>query len=243
VEKAMSLIGMLLSVVSLFIGCSASKPTTYAEQIIAINKEISKNPNNAKDFVERGQIHFKTRKWHLALQDFDIALSMDQKNVRTLFLRGKCYYEIKQYPDAIADFSKVIELSHQPGASPPGWSGIEDMAKYHEMRSKAYEKMMNYQKAIDDLSTAINLNAKITHPDYHEYDLERFDRRSNLYEKIGNQQLAESDRKEYVKLYNRRYANSPQPSSYSVVPSGVIPHYYGPVNRNGQWYYDEIPPP
>ena len=59
--------------------------------------------NSAKNALEKGNIA-------LCIKFADDAIKLNPNYAESYFIRGKAFYETKQYDRAIEDFTKVIEL-------------------------------------------------------------------------------------------------------------------------------------
>jgi len=86
-----------------------------------------------------------------ALVEYTKAITVDPMSGSTIFSRGQLYAKMKDYPFAIADFSKAIEVSYNAGA----YTGV-----YYSTRAEAYEKAGQKDKALQDLNYMIETRPK-----------------------------------------------------------------------------------
>tara|TARA_B100001250_G_scaffold333140_1_gene298737 strand:- start:1049 stop:1744 length:696 start_codon:yes stop_codon:yes gene_type:complete len=95
---------------------------------------------NYKFFYNRGNVRREMNKLTLALEDFNEAISIEEKEGDLYNNRGNLYYRMKNYTLAINDFKKFSELQPE--------------------NEKAYLNIAKSQFLVDDFQSAIN-NLKI----------------------------------------------------------------------------------
>lgn len=67
-------------------------------------------PENAQDFVQRGNRYSRNGVYEKAVADYTQAIELDQTFADAYFNRGVSYYELNLYDEAITDFTAAIEL-------------------------------------------------------------------------------------------------------------------------------------
>jgi tetratricopeptide (TPR) repeat protein len=90
-----------------------------------------------------------------AIQDLDIALTLDPDNYSIHANRGQVHRLLKEYNKALEDYTSAINCGgHKlPGA--------------YNNRAFCYAKLEQYEEAIDDYSKAIECDPKNTHALYN----------------------------------------------------------------------------
>jgi tetratricopeptide (TPR) repeat protein len=78
-------------------------------------KGSRKNLNNLKIaiFNNKGNAYLRLGKFKEALKDFDFVLENDEGNVKALFRRGLCLYNLRRFHSAMKDFLKAKETSSE----------------------------------------------------------------------------------------------------------------------------------
>ena len=103
------------------------------------NISIALNPNNAKVFTNRANIHGLKGRFDLALSDYSKSIELDKTDEQIFFNRGVTYSMMKQFDKAIEDYTTA--LKRKP-----------DFKAAKESRAYAYVDNKNYDKAITELS-------------------------------------------------------------------------------------------
>lgn len=112
--------------------------------LVAFNKSIELNPNNAEAFYGRGNLYYQQGDYQQAIADYNRAIAINPSYANAYFNRGLSRDKQENYSGAIDDYSKV--LSFQP----------KDAEAYYQ-RGLAYYKLQDYGKAIEDYTSAIRL--------------------------------------------------------------------------------------
>ena len=96
------------------------------------------------DFISslygRGNTYHLDKKYSEAVRDYTRAIEIDNGDPDYYFHRGITYYNMRSYNEAVEDYTRAIEIR------PRKW--------YYSLRSKAYEKMGETQKAEEDKESA-----------------------------------------------------------------------------------------
>ena len=142
------------------------------------SKAIELDSNCAAAYYNRGIVYGNLGQHENAIKDYDKAIELDPNYVNAYYNRGNVYENLGQHENAIKDYDKAIELYSN------------DAVAYNN-RGAGYEKLKKYEKAIEDYTRAIQLN-----PEYKNAYLNR----AGAYSAIGEEALAEADRKKAEEL-------------------------------------------
>ncbi|MEQ8629460.1 tetratricopeptide repeat protein [Ekhidna sp.] len=172
-----------------------------------INKNLTRKPS-AEDYFLSAMIHEAENKDLRALADYEAVIQKDPNNLEAYFQKGLIYYNSASNEQAIKDFTYVIDNQSGSetkavyyGIDPSGSRGtflttLQSMiSKVYQYRAMAYEKNGEWDKAIDDFTTAF------------EYDttVDGYINRSQLYAKMGRKREAISDLKNAIELNLESY--------------------------------------
>lgn len=151
----------------------------YAEEAIRdYDKAIELNPNSAVAYYNCGTVYNKSGQQKKALEDYNRAIELDPNYARAYNNRGTVYDKSGQWEKALEDYNKAIELDL-------------NYARAYCNRGIVHKKKKNYAKALEDYTRAIQL-----HPEYKKAYLNR----AKVYSAIGEEALAEADRKKAEEL-------------------------------------------
>ena len=154
-------------------GFRANNEDRKDEAIVEYSKAIELDPKIAAAYNNRGIIYDDLELYQSAIADYNKAIELDANYANAYNNRGVAYKNLKQYEKAIQDYSKAIELEPND-------------ATFYSNRGVAYKCLEQFDKAIKDYTWAIQLDAK-----YKKAYLNRAD----AYSAIGEDALAEADRK------------------------------------------------
>jgi tetratricopeptide (TPR) repeat protein len=195
----------------------------YQKVIYDCTKAIEINSNNTEDWYNRGDSYYVLKNYRKAIDDYIKAINLNSnndlywndltsfnhhnENCNSVYWnrRGNAYYNLKQYQEAVEDYSKAIELS-------------PNNATYWSNRGDAYSKLNEYHKAIEDFSKAIQINYHSDKSTYLEEIGETFyhdpysgsekynqscyhNSRGNIYSQLNEYQKAIDDFNEAIELY------------------------------------------
>jgi tetratricopeptide (TPR) repeat protein len=132
---------------------------------------------SASEYRDRGFEYYKNAQYNQAIENFTIALSMEN-NSSYYINRGSSFYELNQYDKAISDFKQAITLAPDK-AKAYGWCG------------NAYYATKSYREASEYFSKAIALEPN---------NAVLYLNRGHAYAKIGNKSMAASDFKKACEL-------------------------------------------
>lgn len=112
-----------------------------------IDEAIDKYPDHGDFYYSRGILQNNKEKFSKAIEDFDMALELGlNADPYGIFVnRGFAFMGLGEFDNAIADFSKAVDLNPENGSG------------YHS-RARAYYHIDNYEEAINDLKKSVELN-------------------------------------------------------------------------------------
>jgi tetratricopeptide (TPR) repeat protein len=142
------------------------------------NKSISLNPNDARVYVDRGNIHLDKGRGRCAIADFERARKLAPKFMAPYNNLGSIYDQTGNYDRAIASYSTAIKLD-------------PDSYKTFFNRGNAYWHRGQHDKAIADYGSAISINQKYARA---------FTGRGALYLALGQLSKAEADLRKALDL-------------------------------------------
>ncbi len=134
-------------------GYSCEKPSKTVQEsssdtydtMEVFHKAVKRHPDVPDTYLARGMVYWAYyNEYELALEDFEKVLSLDETRVGVRFWKGLSHYDLKQYPEAIAELSAV--LAANPGSA--------DAYRY---RAMAYGHLKQIQPSIADFTKAIAL--------------------------------------------------------------------------------------
>lgn len=121
---------------------------------------------NAKLYFNRATVCSKMNKLQEAISDCTAALKLDEKYLKALLRRAKCYMDLNMLEEAVIDYEKVVQLER----SREHRRLLQD-AKVALKRSKRkdYYKVLGIDKTAsdEDIKKAYKKRALEHHPDRH----------------------------------------------------------------------------
>ena len=200
-------------------GHAVSSEITADQQKIldSDTKDIDDNPGKAEFFAYRGNSysmfmgHSKE-----AIADYSKAIEVDPKYEYAYLQRAEEFRKEQKYPEAVADYDAALKLKlsaeafhkkavilhfclKQPAASLPAYSASIAIDPYdaevYESRGVAESELAQYDKALKDLTRAIEINPRSDGP---------FMYRADVFEKTGQKDKAGNDRKSQEHLSGYR---------------------------------------
>ncbi|BBM85760.1 protein kinase domain-containing protein [Candidatus Uabimicrobium amorphum] len=159
----------------------------YQLAIEDFNSAISVKPSYRKAYLARADAYNALGKYYLAINNYNILLRATPNNAKVLRLRGTAYAKNKEHNLAIEDFTRGIVLAPN--------------ILLYQSRAYSYVHLHQYDKALQDLQTAIKINAN----DAYSYYTRGF-----IHERRGHYRSAVTDYKKaftlddtYVDVYFR----------------------------------------
>lgn len=126
----------------------------YKEAYECFSSAISKQPDNAVFYNDRGYACVNLHEYEKALSDFNKALSLNPNFSQVFIGRGFAYLSLGRYEDALSDYTKAISLK-------------PDEAVFYNNRGALYNDMEKYDLALSDLDKAIALKPDFANPYRH----------------------------------------------------------------------------
>ena len=151
------------------------------QDAIAKSAIVARNPNQSSASSIRASEKFKNKDWQGAIADYTEEIRL-QPNGLAYFFRGYAYYNLKQYSNAVDDYTKALWFDR-------------DAAMPYLLRGIAYYDLKQYSKAIGDYTEFIRLKPNI--PLLYE-------NRANACDKLGKSSEAAQDRKRAKELRGGR---------------------------------------
>jgi tetratricopeptide (TPR) repeat protein/S1-C subfamily serine protease len=151
-----------------------------AEALVAINRAIEQQPRNANLYNEKFLILDNLERHQESLVVINQALRLSER--ATFYSnRGSAYADLKQYPQAFADYNKAIALNPED-------------AKAYNNRGFAYLELKQYPQALADYNKAIALD-----PEY-----------ANAYGNRGNAYAFSKQYPQAIQSYDKFIALNPE---------------------------------
>ncbi|PMB01035.1 hypothetical protein CEN50_00830 [Fischerella thermalis CCMEE 5268] len=179
----------------------------YQGALVAFNRMIAINPQNAEAYASRSSVRYVLRDYRKALEDADRAISLNPSLASAYVVRGYVHHVLRNYQGELADANLVIRLDR---SSPLGYMN----------RSTARYALGNYQGALADASQAIRLDPKLP---------EAYLIRSIARLALGDKQKALKDVNQAVRLGQAGIANNRLAGVYSV--RSIIQYELGNVDQ------------
>jgi protein O-mannosyl-transferase len=145
------------------------------------NDVVSKSPNKARPYLNRGLVYESRGQLDLAIADYSKAIRFNPDLANAWYNRGVVYRNLGEYDNALADLSMAIKINPQYyeayyncgfiyGNLKKWDQAITNYTKAIEMEPKnsdlynnrgtAYNSLERWDKAIEDFSRAIEINPK-----------------------------------------------------------------------------------
>jgi tetratricopeptide (TPR) repeat protein len=170
----------------------------YAEALADYSKAIELDSQFIDAYFSRSSLYA----WHPSLQmrayakavtDLTKILEIEPKYYSARFNRALCYESLRDYDQAIADYSKVID--EDTDFSRYGAGKDAGLSAAHHYRGRAYQwYKSDYAKAAADYTEALRLAADAgpISPNYGETDMLHY-RRGQVYHALKEYAKAETD--------------------------------------------------
>lgn len=122
------------------------KSYRYADAQRMLDNAINRGEDNAGVHYWQGRVFSGQGRMDEAVSAYSKAIHRDENYAQAYRYRAAAFKDMEDYPSALEDFSKLLEL--QPEAS------------YYNRRGLVYEEMKQFQNAAEDYSRAIELSPK-----------------------------------------------------------------------------------
>ena len=144
--------------------------------------QVKSDVRGAKEEFYKGKEAAVKRNFDLAIKHFTNAIKtpgVSSRNLSALYaIRGRAFYDKKQYNNAISDLNRAIELNPKS-------------AQAYSKRGDTFSQNHEYTAAMNDYNKAIALKPNYAEPYFG---------RSMTYEEMGDIDSAISDMRQFIKL-------------------------------------------
>jgi len=115
----------------------------YDPAIVLYSEVLQLAPAHREAYVRRGQLYLIRKQPERAIEDFNAALRIDDRDAETLHHRGDCFAVLGRLDDAVADYSRCLELD-------------AERARARFNRAVAYRLQGQLNKATTELTEIIH---------------------------------------------------------------------------------------
>jgi tetratricopeptide (TPR) repeat protein len=115
---------------------------------------VLKDERQQQAYFDRGQLHMRLNDKKSALEDFKKVIELNPNNLQLTWDVGVLAYELELYTDALSYYSKTIDRMDQP------------QAQMLLVRGEVFEKLKNYQAAIQDYTRVIEMKQNLANAHY-----------------------------------------------------------------------------
>ena len=127
------------------------EPAAHNSIIDAATKGLEVSPDNEwklRFLKIRAQQYLVLKKYELAIKDFGSRISINPDDAGAFHDRAIAFKELKQFDNAISDFSRAISMKN---------NGINWPQLAYENRALVYTDMMKFKEAISDYTAAFDI--------------------------------------------------------------------------------------
>ncbi len=110
------------------------------------NKAIKLMPKDPDCYDSRAEFYYMTEKYELSDKDYEKIIELDPTAYKGYMGKGRNANMQKKYEDAIKQFDQVVKLHGK------------DYSQCYSFRAEAYAGLKQYEKAADDIITAIGMD-------------------------------------------------------------------------------------
>ena len=139
--KFKAILGLSLGIVFLF-SLAVSAHDGLHEQIIAVTKEIKKDPNNAALYLKRAELYRLHEEWKTSEKDFDHAEKLKPNLTVVNLGRGKLWLDAKQFSKA------KLALETFLAKEPDSFEGVITIARVFVKLEQTETAVKYYTQAI-----------------------------------------------------------------------------------------------
>ncbi len=138
----------LLAIIASFYGVNTyNRNQQYQNPLLLWNDVINKFPNNDNAYINRGELHYRKKRYSKSIQDFKMATKINFNNAIAHYNLGVLYHEQGNYEKAIQEYKRAIEMK-------------PNYAEAHYNLAKLYSVLKYHNKAIQEYYKTIKLNYK-----------------------------------------------------------------------------------
>ncbi len=157
--------------------------------LVALDRAIALGEVGQRVYFNRANAYDSLGDYRTAIDNWDIAITLDPKDHDAYNNRGNAYRNLQQYEHAIKDYDRAIQIK-------------PDYADAYYNRGNAYKNLQQYQRAIEDFDRSIQIR--------HDY-ANAYNNRGVAYYNLQQYQRAIQDydraiqhRQDYAYAYNNR---------------------------------------
>lgn len=138
-----------------------------------------KDQNLVQAYFNKGELHMRMQDKKSALSNYKKVVELNPKNIQLTWDIGRVSYEIEEYADALTYYSRAMAQIEKPDA------------QLFLIRGEVFEKLKNYEAAIEDYTTVIKMNPNLAIAHYN---------RGQAKARAGNAKAACEDWKKAAEL-------------------------------------------
>ena len=224
------------------IGCQSANPKLLSESkqlktkgnIASLTQVIKTNPSDHNALNLRGTAYAQSKRYKLALKDFNRSISLNPNYYQAYSNRALIYQKTNKLKLAMADYNEAIRLApkyhtayigrgklhkklNRTALALADFSHAIDLYGEHPVayyqRGLIYQKTGQHQNAIHDFTTAINLRPKSSGGPYYARGLSRL-ALQEYTEAYDDFYIAGRSRKGHYKAWAYRGLAAEKKSSY-----------------------------
>jgi tetratricopeptide (TPR) repeat protein len=113
-----------------------------------------KDSNLKQAHFDRGQLYMRLNETKLALEDYKKVVELNPNNLQLTWDIGRLSYEMEDYTSALTYYSKAIDRIDKP------------QAQMLLVRGEVFEKLKNYEAAIQDYTRVIEMKQELANAHY-----------------------------------------------------------------------------
>jgi tetratricopeptide (TPR) repeat protein len=156
----------------------------YIEAIEAYSKAIALNPHLSAAYDGRAFSYYKLGKLQEAIKDLDKVIEAKPRDAKAYRIRGNLHFDLGNIPESVKDMKIAAELEPKPPQQQPQFQTTPQATYQKEAfipasefnkRGVEYFNKAEYNKAIDNFTTALSMGVN---PSYSTY----IDRGRSYYE-------------------------------------------------------------
>ena len=164
-------------------------------------------PNFAEGYFHKGEaILYLGNNYKMAVENFDKAIELDANNAESYFLRGDAQARLKNFSEAVEDFTKALEMKPEK--------------EIYKKRGEVYLQIFENEKAIADFNKVLEFSTKnvgaykglaiaFANLKNKKLALENFDKfvelsgEENFYQELGEIYFALGEYEKAVEIFSK----------------------------------------
>ncbi len=199
-----------------YLALASAESGKFDEAVAYLNKAISLDPNDADLYKHRAMFYLEVKQFSKALQDLNTRLRLHPNEIATIRSRANIYDRLGRPNDVLNDLNLILKLEPDSyrdllsrarllsrlGQHEKALSDCHVLIKANPLdddgyyyRACEYAALQKWKEAIKDYSVAIDESPESARASYEG--------RAKAYEKLGQLNLAEQDRKKAMAIRGR----------------------------------------